>query len=1079
MQLHDTNTIRNLVATSGTTGWTASNDEDYTFVTGTWYYWTFVYNGANVVHKLDAKQIGSSHTASGNIVDNGNPAYIAYCEYTGGHIDGVIDEVRISKVARSSDWINTSFNNVNNSQNFIIFGTEQQLCPIVSSPVPVNGSTNVAIPPSIFNITINDSNAENMNITWRTNASGSWVTFNTTGGSSGVGNGTYSATNSSWVSSHSTKYWWSVNVRNDLSWTNETYFFTTSYPPELNNPSPANNSISTITPICSVVVSDSDGGTVNVRFYENTTGSWILQQTNSNVDVSSPKTVSWNKYNNASIYETKYWWKVNVSDGKGCYVEQIYNYNTTTNNPPVLSNENPIDQSRAISTSLSIINITISDPESNSMNWSIQTSQNIGNNSGNNVGNSSISCSVSGLSAGTTYYWYVNVTDGILSVNGTFNFTTSYAPVISLISPSPNGTTSVTTQPWCSVWANDSDGNLLNVTWATNASGSWVNVYTNASVSANSTVGYQFTQFDNYSKIYYWKVYVNDSYTNSSSWFYFTTASISTSINSISPYLVDSSPYTISATGSSNLNNITLWYRYSSDNSTWSIPVSWWNTSWIYRKSHVINNAAGAGTNYQVKIKVVNSSGTDSGDTIYINNKAQNDFDDIRFIRYSDNATQLDYWIEEINLGINATFWVELPDDINTSSSTIWIYYGNNSVTNNSNGNNTFIFFDSFSGDLSKWNRRITSGVYPQIENGYLRSGGGSTSSPYGHTVLDSDATYNGFQNGVIDFKYRVATDSIMEFGFRGVYASNQGYKARSDQRSGEGQSFLRPPYSGWAFFGCNQDGNRPTADTWYKCSIIVNGNNFYFYRNDVLMKSCSDATYTAAGSISCQNHYGSYSDFDDIRVRKYVSPEPTHGSWSSEEQYLGGEGYNWSIWSNTSNPDTISPWTWSFDFPNITGYYEFYSIGKKSGSVDESAPTSADARCRYIEVNTTIVVVPSEWNVGSIGIGTVTNTSDFYFNLTNMGNVALNIQIKGSNATNVSTGSLWLLNASPSFDNFSLQYNFSGGSWTNVNLSYDTFITGLTVGDWQTFDLKLITANTSSKDDPLAIDITLRSVAE
>ena len=56
-----------------------------------------------------------------------------------------------------------------------------------------------------------------------------------------------------------------------------------------------------------------------------------------------------------------------------------------------------------------------------------------------------------------------------------------------------------------------------------------------------------------------------------------------------------------------------------------------------------------------------------------------------------------------------------------------------------------------------------------------------------------------------------------------------------------------------------------------------------------------------------------------------------------------------WSSVMNASNPDTSYPWSWDFDFPNGTGYYEFYSIGKKTGSVDEDAPASRDALCRYI----------------------------------------------------------------------------------------------------------------------------------
>ncbi len=42
------------------------------------------------------------------------------------------------------------------------------------------------------------------------------------------------------------------------------------------------------------------------------------------------------------------------------------------------------------------------------------------------------------------------------------------------------------------------------------------------------------------------------------------------------------------------------------------------------------------------------------------------------------------------------------------------------------------------------------------------------------------------------------------------------------------------------------------------------------------------------------------------------------------------------------------SPWSFAFDFPNGTGYYEFYSIGQKVGSDDEQAPLVHDAMCRY-----------------------------------------------------------------------------------------------------------------------------------
>jgi flagellin-like protein len=64
------------------------------------------------------------------------------------------------------------------------------------------------------------------------------------------------------------------------------------------------------------------------------------------------------------------------------------------------------------------------------------------------------------------------------------------------------------------------------------------------------------------------------------------------------------------------------------------------------------------------------------------------------------------------------------------------------------------------------------------------------------------------------------------------------------------------------------------------------------------------------------------------------ITGEPTFGS-------------DWQVWSSTANPDMNHPWQWDFDFPDGPGYYEFYSIGYLDGSY-ESAPSSADARCRY-----------------------------------------------------------------------------------------------------------------------------------
>jgi len=54
----------------------------------------------------------------------------------------------------------------------------------------------------------------------------------------------------------------------------------------------------------------------------------------------------------------------------------------------------------------------------------------------------------------------------------------------------------------------------------------------------------------------------------------------------------------------------------------------------------------------------------------------------------------------------------------------------------------------------------------------------------------------------------------------------------------------------------------------------------------------------------------------------------------------------NWTAWNNANNPDTSYSWSWDFDYLEGTGYYEFYSIGKKSNSPDELPPAEKDAAC-------------------------------------------------------------------------------------------------------------------------------------
>jgi len=96
--------------------------------------------------------------------------------------------------------------------------------------------------------------------------------------------------------------------------------------PDITDVTPSDNSMGINRwPSCSVTVTDNDDDTMTVEFFENTTGSWVLQQTNSSV--SSGSSVVWSNFSNASEYNTEYRWRVCVFDGSD-WTNDSYSFTT-------------------------------------------------------------------------------------------------------------------------------------------------------------------------------------------------------------------------------------------------------------------------------------------------------------------------------------------------------------------------------------------------------------------------------------------------------------------------------------------------------------------------------------------------------------------------------------------------------------------------------------------------------------------------------------------------------------------------------------------------------------------------------
>ena len=209
--------------------------------------------------------------------------------------------------------------------------------PDQKTPSPANDADNQDLNPqlSIYAFDYDDA-TQDMNVSFYTNESGSWVLIGYNASSS---NGTYRQTPTNF-DEWGTRYYWSVNITDSINWDNETYFFDTD-PDDAataTNPYPADDATGVdLTPNCHVDIADDEGSTtITVTWQENTSG-WTTRQVNTSV--SDTDTVYWT-YSQADTMNTDYWWRVYVDDGTNN--ESYGPWKFTTFNLEI-SNEYPAD----------------------------------------------------------------------------------------------------------------------------------------------------------------------------------------------------------------------------------------------------------------------------------------------------------------------------------------------------------------------------------------------------------------------------------------------------------------------------------------------------------------------------------------------------------------------------------------------------------------------------------------------------------------------------------------------------------------------------------------------------------------
>ena len=321
-----------------------------------------------------------------------------------------------------------------------------------------------------------------------------------------------------------------------------------------------------------------------------------------------------------------------------------------------------------------------------------------------------------------------------------------------------------------------------------------------------------------------------------------------------------------------------------------------WLFGWDYRKNHTINSATGAGTNYQTKLTVHKGTGIDSGESIYCGGKCLDNFTDLRFTD-DDRITELDYWMENYTSGSIATFWLKIQDDL-SSNVKICVYYGKSDAISTSNFDESFpILSDDFEDGIigsvpNNWYEvEPEPGTYFNITDDYIIDGSKSVKVYDGPTENSGGKTdVNGHPSCVFHTWYRAINGRIV------VLFHNQNVTDIANTSAqitalywDETTNHWRYKTTGGSFLDVpNWSNYIPGTLVRIEIFFRASDHKVRFIKNrleDSGWLSSINSWSTVDYIILDANHnFPGTGWFDNIYIRKYVDPEPTHGTWSDEE---------------------------------------------------------------------------------------------------------------------------------------------------------------------------------------------------
>jgi hypothetical protein len=384
----------------------------------------------------------------------------------------------------------------------------------------------------------------------------------------------------------------------------------------------------------------------------------------------------------------------------------------------------------------------------------------------------------------------------------------------------------------------------------------------------------------------------------------------------------------------------------------------WWDSNYQYRyKISVTAGTTNVPTDYSVRIEFDHAA-------LVAATKSLSSGDDIRIAHWNGSTwTELDRRLDDQSSWDSATtqVWFRTQAGINATETdnNYYMYYGYSSASSPpANKSNVYVFWDDFeSGDLSNWTVQVDavwSAASDQANSGtYSLKASGYTSGE------DKWITANGINE----------SDLLMEAYWRfndvsGLDAA-QGFRSSSslpidhyetNLEGVEGWNIAKM-ITNWSEIEPNPGGQNPQNNVWTKITTIIVGTNMQVLRNDTQLVPSSGWTDVgselSSGTVGFRAYEIGSGDawwIDDVKVRKYVSPEPTN--------FIGGEESNAtfiyrSVGTNggplaSGGPRASRVFDEQYENTESPGYDE--SITYETGSPNENKATSG------------VTGAPSEW---------------------------------------------------------------------------------------------------------------------